>query len=649
VSERDEAPVQDEASASGGWTPRRHFCAWAGLLVLYFFISTYCLSRLPLQDPDEPRYASAGRTMAEGGSWLIPEFNEEPRYNKPPLFYWLIAISHKILGPSEVSARVPSIGMGLLMLILTIWAGSRLYDPATGYAAGLVLSTTPLFMGLCRTCIIDQTLSTIVATGLFLLLLRLSGRLRWDPVVAVGGCMGLAFMAKGPAAALIVVVPFLFVVLFGRKEFYRTRGPLWASSWLMVTAVGLGWYAIARWSGGPVGKMPAFVPAGVVMLVLTVLYYGLRKVFTFPAWLLALGLALGLSVWWYLALWVNIGTERFSELLRFEILGRLSGKMHRESIAFYLYTFPLVFFPWSLALIAAVACASRRVTVPLPLAADDTKETKRSRRMVSDAFLVAWLAGVVLFFSIPGAKLATYVLPAMPAAALLTVRFLRRLRSEEEPVHRAWLHVTVGLGGVVVLALMVLPFFTGLLKDDARQVIQELPVHIAVVTIPLGLLTGGAWVAAVLTRRSRLVLVSVPAVLVLLVLIALPVVCERAVFLRTTRDLTALPEVRAYAREAVTVHTVGWEEEGLAWYLARGVHEVRKPVPGERESRAGLIQQTLDAHPPGRVLLFAHRRKLKKWFGGGWPQRVREVAGNPFVAVLLNDGDTDRPPAESTP
>ncbi|MCW8133792.1 MAG: hypothetical protein KIS92_25825, partial [Planctomycetota bacterium] len=77
------------------WAPRKRAAGLAAVLLLYSFFATYALTTVPLLDPDEPRYATAGRNMAEGGSWLIPEFNAAPRVNKPPLFYWLVAISMK--------------------------------------------------------------------------------------------------------------------------------------------------------------------------------------------------------------------------------------------------------------------------------------------------------------------------------------------------------------------------------------------------------------------------------------------------------------------------------------------------------------------------------------------------------------------------
>src|SRR6185295_18217753 len=103
------APLQQPIAREGV----RFAWLWTALLTAaYLAISLWHIQNLGLIDPDEPRYAGAGRTMAEGGSLLTPQFNGAPRINKPPLFYWLVAISDKSAGrASEVSARIPSVVM----------------------------------------------------------------------------------------------------------------------------------------------------------------------------------------------------------------------------------------------------------------------------------------------------------------------------------------------------------------------------------------------------------------------------------------------------------------------------------------------------------------------------------------------------------
>jgi 4-amino-4-deoxy-L-arabinose transferase-like glycosyltransferase len=66
------------------------------LLVLCFIFLFFKLWGFSLFDVDEPRYAEAAREMIESNNWITPYFNYVVRFDKPVLFYWLIAFSYKI-------------------------------------------------------------------------------------------------------------------------------------------------------------------------------------------------------------------------------------------------------------------------------------------------------------------------------------------------------------------------------------------------------------------------------------------------------------------------------------------------------------------------------------------------------------------------
>ncbi len=78
----------------------------AGLL---FFLG---FGSMGLTDRDEGRNAEAGREMLETGNWVSPTFNYEPRFAKPALVYWLMSLSYRWFGIDEFSARLPSAVFG---------------------------------------------------------------------------------------------------------------------------------------------------------------------------------------------------------------------------------------------------------------------------------------------------------------------------------------------------------------------------------------------------------------------------------------------------------------------------------------------------------------------------------------------------------
>ncbi|MBE7462051.1 MAG: glycosyltransferase family 39 protein [Planctomycetes bacterium] len=695
------------------WSAARRIALGVLLLGFYCSLSAYRLSDLPLVDPDEPRYAAAGRTMAEGGDWLIPEFNGQPRVNKPPLFYWLVALSARAFGPAdEVTARLPSLFMGALMLFLTVYLGTRIYGDATGYLAGLILATTPLCWAISRTCVIDETFATLLCAAIACLMLGLTGRWPWRPntsVLAAGVLAGLAFLAKGTATLIVFCVPLLFVLFFRFRSFYaQPVGRFWAPVWLGMGVLGVLWGLVAPLDppGDLTGRFPAFVIAGPVMAAFCVIYYGLLDYWKPRHWIVALALFLVLGLWWYVYLWSYLGTQRFQEMVHYETAGRMRGNVHEELPVYYLYIMLGVFFPWSLALPAALIAAWRPANLPLPL---ESKAPSIATYRVADAFLVAWVLGVVLFFTVPAAKLAYYILPAMPAAALLTARLFTRLAggceavgprakqallflvllfaeclvvmawspAEEPPGRppenpdRIWqlvLLIAACLGliaaayaaaramirtgeptlrgiltGVLIAAAaanlaawIVVPSRIVQLPNRWARVVEAAPVPLWTIAAVTGLCFCLPWAVAVLTRYVRpaaFAMAGVFAALVWgLVPIALPHVADRS-------NKVIVDDVGAWAQIVEKLYTVGCEEESLVYYLKRVVQEARRPKKGE--SRSQIVRELLDSEPPGKVLLFIHRRYYALFLDDIRPEGSRLLAHDDHIVVLLNQVGPD--------
>ena len=59
----------------------------------------------PSATPTKAFYAEAGREMVESGDWLTPHYNYEYRFQKPILFYWLVAELSRDAGVGEAQAR----------------------------------------------------------------------------------------------------------------------------------------------------------------------------------------------------------------------------------------------------------------------------------------------------------------------------------------------------------------------------------------------------------------------------------------------------------------------------------------------------------------------------------------------------------------
>src|SRR6266576_1017118 len=87
--------------------------------VLFHIAGTWSL---PLIDRDEPRFAEASREMLERGDYVIPFFNNQDRFDKPPLTYWAQAASYAAFGENDFAARLPStIAAALIAVAILAW------------------------------------------------------------------------------------------------------------------------------------------------------------------------------------------------------------------------------------------------------------------------------------------------------------------------------------------------------------------------------------------------------------------------------------------------------------------------------------------------------------------------------------------------
>lgn len=598
------------ARAASSDKPAWFWPGLAAITVIYVTMALSHIAELPLLDPDEPRYASAGRTMSRGGSWLVPQFNNEPRINKPPLFYWLVALSDKLAGgATETSSRAPSVLMGLLMLWGTVWLGVRVFGRATGLLAGVVLLATPLSLALSRCCITDMTLSAFFSGAFGFFLLSLTQRQSGEKMGWIAAFfLGLAVLTKAtPAlAALLAVVIFLALELPISARPRAAR----VIPWMLLAATILSFAALQadgmsrrqafaahalkvqektapvqkldksdsddedpsdapprnNWAklDDSLNKAALFLAFCVVALLLWMAVLSQRASPTLPRmWAVGLVGALMMGLWWYGVLIYDQGWARFKALLHFEIKQRIAGAVHREGFHYYLSMLPAVIFPWSIGLPAAL-----RRAWPKGGGRDENPQRR------SDTFLLAWLLGVVFFFSIPGAKLSTYLLPSMPAVALLMARYFMTFSE-----FNIWRNVTRNLAilvpALLIPAVALLPIYARYLPKDLPEFVHENPLMLWSIAGVLAIVLPGLWLAAIY-GRARSAAVALAATCLLLIYVSLPYATEKLKH-RSTRD--ACLAVKETLSSCKRIESLGVAVESLSYYLDRRVETVHwRPI-----------------------------------------------------------------------
>jgi 4-amino-4-deoxy-L-arabinose transferase-like glycosyltransferase len=214
--------------------------------VLLFF---WMLGGHDLWAPDEPYFAEGAREMVVDGRWAVPHVNGEVTTDKPPLFFWLIALFSLPLGSvTSFTSRLPSALAAVGTVVLTMRLGRRFYSPRTATLAGAVLVTTYMFWAKARTSQIDSLLCLLVWVALSAFEAfrageasgRRAGLLFWL-------ASALAVLAKGPVGLMLPLGIALTTLAVDRnlgrwRRFAPASGPMLFAMiiglWMVLATVG---------------------------------------------------------------------------------------------------------------------------------------------------------------------------------------------------------------------------------------------------------------------------------------------------------------------------------------------------------------------------------------------------------------------------
>ncbi len=215
------------------------------LLVLGGGLFFFRLGVPGLMDPDEGRYAEIAREMLVSGDFITPRLNFLPYLEKPPLVYWLTALSLSVGGLNEWAARfIPALSaLGGVMAVY--WLTAKLWGPGTAFLAAMVTATSSGYFLLGRLLILDMTLTGFMTWGIALAYLAVRNQQRhYLPWAYLA--LGLAVLAKGPVA--VVLPALIFLSWFLAQKQGRGVRQLWHPGGALIFAVVvLPWYILVAW------------------------------------------------------------------------------------------------------------------------------------------------------------------------------------------------------------------------------------------------------------------------------------------------------------------------------------------------------------------------------------------------------------------
>lgn len=187
-------------------------------------------------------YAALSREMLEHGDFLAPFKGEQAYLLKPPLSFWLSALSAWVLGINDFAMTLPSRLAGLGCVWMTFLIARRLFGTTAGWYAALVFPTNGIYIQFTTNFRID---SLMTLGGLLILWGYLQFR---DGKGAAAFCSGLALsiLTKGPMifAMLLVFLPHLFFC--GRRPALAAQ----QLSWTLLLLLPAAWYGYLWWLHG---------------------------------------------------------------------------------------------------------------------------------------------------------------------------------------------------------------------------------------------------------------------------------------------------------------------------------------------------------------------------------------------------------------
>ncbi len=343
-------------------TTARNYWLVAGSLICFLGL-VYNFAGYPLLDPDEGRNAEVAREMAVGGNYVLPHLNGLPYLDKPLLYFVAGASTMKLLGPTVFAARLPSLLFTFATIAVVAWFAGKLFGTSAAWTAAIATAATPFSLAYSRTVIMDSAVTLFMVIAIVSFYLATEPAKRQPDKSAEGG------------------------------EDLRTAGPVWWTS--------LAWAAMAL---GVLTKGPV---ALAVPLMIAIPFAIWRRKWRAVADPVAILLFAALVTPWLYA--VSLQVPDFVQYaLVTETARRLTtDELHRTGPFWYfLVILPAAALPWSLAAVGAVRSRWR----------NRNPHGNMDGRIV---YLLLWIIVPLVFFSLSQSKRPQYVLPLLPAVALI--------------------------------------------------------------------------------------------------------------------------------------------------------------------------------------------------------------------------------------
>jgi 4-amino-4-deoxy-L-arabinose transferase-like glycosyltransferase len=222
---------------------------WVIVLAIVFFFPF--LGAVHLFDWDEINFAEAAREMLVTGNYSRVQIDYQVFTEKPPLFFWMQALSMNIFGVNEFAARFPNAVCGVCTLATLFLIGSKLKDAKFGFLWALSYLGSFLPHLYFKSGIIDPFFNLFIFLSVYFIFQTLEKYKKYGAgisAILAGSFIGLAILTKGPVGLLVPLLMIAIYWLSVRKIIVSFRNLLLCA--LFALLVALLWFGVETYKYG---------------------------------------------------------------------------------------------------------------------------------------------------------------------------------------------------------------------------------------------------------------------------------------------------------------------------------------------------------------------------------------------------------------
>ena len=204
---------------------------------IFFFLN---LGSYSLKEPDEGRYAEIPREMVETGDYIVPHLNYVRYFEKPPLLYWMVALSYKIIGVNEWSFRLPNALFALIGVVITFLFVERWFNEKIAFITSMILMSSFGFFAMGRIVTIDMLFAVLLFISLSCFF-RFYKKKESLFLYLFYTTLALATLTKGPVALILLGIT-IFLFLLSEKNFLFLKQMTSIKGILLYIFIAMPWF-----------------------------------------------------------------------------------------------------------------------------------------------------------------------------------------------------------------------------------------------------------------------------------------------------------------------------------------------------------------------------------------------------------------------